>query len=93
MVKSLERGCAQKNDVKSFAEGLQGDDNPIQLLSEMLSKMKISDENVSDFENIVDILEIYEAEVRRLRQSISLNIREYVLASYAQDLRKKKGKR
>ena len=93
MVKPLEQGSKQKNDINAFLERLLVADNQVQLLSEMLSETNISAENISDFEKIANLLEIYEAEIRRLRQNINLNIREYILTTYAEDLRNKNSKK
>jgi hypothetical protein len=59
---------------------------------DLLLGMDVSAENISEWENIVNLLEMHEEEIRRLRHSINLRIREYVLESYAEPLRKKRGK-
>ena len=80
------------NDVKSMVELLLSADCPVKQLSGLLSGMDVSAENVSELENIVTLLEMHEDEIRRLRQGVILRIREYVLASYSDGLRKKRSK-
>jgi len=64
----------------------------VKTLSDLLSGMEVSAENISELENVIILLEMHEEEIRRLRQSISLHVRQYVLASYSEGLRKKRGK-
>jgi hypothetical protein len=80
------------NDINAIVERLLGADCPVKMLSDLLSGMDVSAENASELENIVNLLEMHEDEIRRLRQSVSLHIRQYVLASYSEGLRKKRGK-
>ena len=80
------------NDINAVVERLLGSDCPVKTLSDLLSGMDVSAENVSELENIVNLLEMHEDEIRRLRQSVSLHIRQYVLASYSDGLRRKRGK-
>jgi len=47
-------------------------DYAVKTLSDVMSEMDVSTENVSELENVVNLLEMHEAEVRRLRQSLSL---------------------
>jgi len=80
------------NDINAVVERLLGEGCPLKTLSDLLSDMDVSAENISELENIINLLEIREEEIRRLRQSISLHTRKYVLESYAEPLRKKRGK-
>ena len=80
------------NDMNAMVERLLSADCPVKLLSDLLSGLDVSAENVSELENIVTLLEMHEDEIRRLRQGVSLRIREYVLASYSDGLRRKRGK-
>jgi hypothetical protein len=80
------------NDSKAIVEHLLGEDCPVKTLSDLLSGMEVSAENISELENVIILLEMHEEEIRRLRQSISLHVRQYVLASYSEGLRKKRGK-
>jgi hypothetical protein len=41
---------------------------------------------------MVDVLEMHEADIRKLRQSISLKIRQHVYASFSEHLRNRKNK-
>jgi len=77
-------------DISTMAEHLLSADCPVKMFSDLLLGMDVSAENVSELENI--LLEMHEDEIRRLRQSVSLRIREYVLASYSEGLRKNRGK-
>jgi len=79
-------------DISTMAEHLLSADCPVKTLSDLLSGMDVSAENVSELENIVNLLEMYEDEIRRLRQAISVRIREIVLGSYSEGLRKNRGK-
>ena len=45
--------------------------------------------NVSELEGIIGLLEIHEAEVRRLRQNLSLHLRQHERESYLQNLKKR----
>jgi len=78
------------NDISAVVERLLGTDCTVKTLSDMLSGMDASAENISELEKVVNLLEMHEEEIRRLRQSISLHTRQYVLASYSKHLRKKK---
>ena len=80
------------DDISAVVERLLGAGGPLKTLSDLLSDMDVSAENISELENIIDILEMHEEEIRRLRQSISLCTRQYVLASYSEQLIKKRGK-
>jgi hypothetical protein len=51
--------------------------------------MDVSAENISELDKVVNLLEMHEEEIRRLRQSVSLQTRQYVLASYSKHLRKR----
>ena len=80
------------DDINAVVERLLGVGCPVKTLSDLLSGMDVSAENISELENIVNLLEIREEEIRRLRQSISVRTRHYVLASYSEKLRNRKGK-
>ena len=45
--------------------------------------------NISEFEGIIGLLEIHEAEVRRLRQNLSLHLRQHELKSYLEKLKQR----
>ena len=79
------------DDINAVVERLLGAGCPLNTLSELLSDMDVSAENISELENIVNVLEMHENEIRRLRQSISIHTRQYVLASYSEHLRNKRG--
>ena len=54
----------------------------------------VSEENqtnlsVSRLEGVIALLEIHEAEVRRLRKNLSLRLRQHMLESYLEDLKKR----
>ena len=80
------------NDINAVVERLLGEGCPLKTLSDLLSDMDVSAENISELEKVVNLLEMHEEEIRRLRQSVSLQTRQYVLASYSEHLRKKRGK-
>ena len=77
------------NDISAIVEHLLSADCPVKTLSDMLSGMDVSAENISELDKVVNLLEMHEEEIRRLRQSISLQTRQYVLASYSKHLRKR----
>ena len=60
-------------------------DYAVKTLFDVMSEMDVSTENVSEFENVVNLLEMHEAEVRRLRQCLNLRLRQHVLKSYLED--------
>lgn len=62
------------------------------LLSDLLSGTAVSAENISELENIINVLEMHEEEIRRLRQRVSIHTRRYVLASYSEDIKNRRGK-
>lgn len=81
-------------DTRKIVERLLREDCPIRLLSNVLSGREITPDNVSELEKILNVLEMHEEEIRRLRQSIMLGIRDHYLESYALELRNKtKGSR
>jgi len=80
------------DDIKAVVERLLGEGCPLKTLSDLLSGTVVSAKNISELENIVNLLEMHEEEIRRLRQSISLRARHYILASHTEHLRKKRGK-
>jgi len=80
------------DDVKAVVERLLGEGCPLKTLSDLLLGADVSAENISELENIVNLLEMHEEEIRRLRQSISLRARQYILASHTEYLKKKRGK-
>jgi hypothetical protein len=80
------------NKFDALVDRLLGAGCPVKLLSGLLSEMDVSAENVSELKNIVNLLEMHEGEIRRLRQSISIGIRQHTLASYSDALGKKRGK-
>ncbi|TFH16818.1 hypothetical protein E4H04_06005 [Candidatus Bathyarchaeota archaeon] len=45
--------------------------------------------NVSKLEGVIGLLEIHEAEARRLRQNLNLRLRQHMLESYLEDLKKR----
>ena len=79
------------DDITAVVERLLGAGCPLKTMSELLSDMDVSAENISELENIVNVLEMHENEIRRLRQSISIYTRKYLLASYSEHLRNKIG--
>jgi len=62
--------------------------NALQTLYDLIPG-ESSVENVSKLEDIVGLLEIHEAEVRRLRQSLSLRLRQHALETYLESLRRR----
>ena len=59
-------------------------------LSEDLSEVSIAAEDVDELRDILDVLEIHEEEVRRLKQRISLTIRDYTLLVYSESLKQRR---
>ena len=51
-------------------------------LYDLMSEDDLSTDNVSELEDVVNQLEMHENEVRRLRQSLSLRLRQQVIESY-----------
>jgi hypothetical protein len=80
------------DDIKAVVERLLGEGCPLKTLSDLLLGTDVSAENISELENIVNLLEMHEEEIRRLRQSISLRARQYILASYSEKIRNRSGK-
>jgi len=76
-------------DTRKIVERLLSEDCPVRLLSNVLSGREITPDNVSELERILNVLEMHEEEMRRLRQSIMLGIRDHYLKSYALELRNK----
>jgi hypothetical protein len=61
----------------------------LRTLYDVVSEESLSVVNVSKLEDVVTQLEIHEAEVRRLRQSLSLRLRQHMLESYLENLKKR----
>ena len=80
------------DDINAVVERLLGEGCPLKTLSDLLSGMDVSAENISELENIVNLLEMHEEKIRRLRQSIRVHTRQYVLASHSENLRNRRGK-
>ncbi len=60
----------------------------LKTLSELMSEEDDKVRNISELENIVNLLEIHEAEVRMIRQNLKLRLRNCVLESYLDDKKK-----
>ena len=60
---------------------------PLLTLSELMSMINVSAENRAELEDIVGMLEIHESELRSVRQSLSLRLRQYTLEYYSDFLR------
>jgi hypothetical protein len=58
-------------------------------LYDLMSEDDLSKGNVSKLENLVSKLEMHENEVRRLRQTLNLRLRQIVLESYLEELKKR----
>lgn len=58
-------------------------------LYDSVSDEDSSIENYSELENIIGLLEIHENEVRRLRQNLCLRVRQHMLGSYLEKLKKR----
>ena len=61
----------------------------LQTLYDLMSEDDLSKGNVSKLENLVSKLEMHENEVRRLRQTLNLRLRQIVLESYLEELKKR----
>ncbi|MCJ7731841.1 hypothetical protein MUP51_05945 [Candidatus Bathyarchaeota archaeon] len=77
------------SDIEKQVERLLSSDCPVRVLSELMSEIRVSAENRSELEDIENILEIHENEIRRLRQSLSLRLRQYSFEYYSEYLKKK----
>ncbi len=76
-------------NIKRQVELLRSSKCPVRTLSELLSVIPVSAENRAELEDVVSILEIHENEIRSLRQSLSLHLRQYSLEYYSECLKKK----
>lgn len=76
------------NRIKKHVEHLLSSKCPLSTISEHLSEVKVSVENRAELEDIVSMLEIHENDIRSLRQSLSLRIRQYKLEYYSEYFRK-----
>ena len=83
-------------EVNEVVEQLLGEPCPLKtlsdLLSDLLSGMDVSAENISELKNIIYVLEMREEEIRTLRQSVSRILRQYVLAYHAEGIKNRRGK-
>ena len=79
-------------EINAVVEHLLGEPCPLKTLSDLLSGTAVSAENISELENIINVLERHEEEIRRLRQRISIHTRQYVHASYSEDIKNRRGK-
>ena len=70
------------SDIDEQVQRLLGQDCPIKLLSALIEDQKVSGENHSDLEDLVSVLEIHENEIRRLRQSLNIRLRQYKYSYY-----------
>jgi hypothetical protein len=61
----------------------------LQTLYDLMSENNLSSGSVTELEDVVNLLEIHECEVRRLRQSLSLRLRQYALESYLEELKQR----
>jgi hypothetical protein len=61
----------------------------LQTLYDLMSEHNLSSGSVAELEDVVNRLEIHESEVRSLRQSLSLRLRQYALESYLDGLKKR----
>lgn len=77
------------SNVKKQVEHLLSSKCPVTTLSELMSEINVSAENRAELEDIVSMLEIHENEIRTLRQSLNLRLRQYSLEHYSDYLRKK----
>ncbi len=75
--------------VNKQVEHLLGSKCPIQTLSDLLGEVNVSAENRAELEDIVSMLEIHEHEIRSLKQSLNLRLRNYSFDYYKEYLIKK----
>ena len=80
------------NELEKLANEILNQDCPVRKLSQLISETKVSEINASEFRKIVDLLEIHEEEIRQLRQTARLKMREYFLNTYSAKLRNKLAK-
>ncbi len=69
-------------DVDKQVEHLLGSKCPIEILSNQLEEIHVSAENKAELDDAVNMLEIHENEIRNLRQSINLRLRQYSMDHY-----------
>ena len=77
------------SDVTKQVEHLLGSKNPIKTLTNLLGGLTVSLETKAELENVVNILEIHEHEIRSLRQSLYLRLRQHSLNYHKEYLIKK----
>ena len=75
-------------DINKQVELLQNSKCPVRSLSELLPVIQVSAENRAELEDVVSILKEHENEIRSLRQSLSLQLRQYSLEYYSEFLKK-----
>ena len=73
---------------KEQVEYMLNQRRPLLTLSELMSEIHVSAENRAELEDVVGMLEIHESELRSVRQSLSLRLRQYTLEYYSDLLRK-----
>ncbi|TFH17601.1 hypothetical protein E4H04_04700 [Candidatus Bathyarchaeota archaeon] len=77
------------SDIEKQVERLLSSECPVKVLSELMSEIRVSAENRSELEDIENMLEIHENEIRSLRQNLSLRLRQYSFEYYSEYLKKK----
>ena len=77
------------SNVDAQIKRLLSNDCPVKTLSTILSDLTVSAENCSEIEDLVSTLEIHENELRQLRQSLTLRLRQYSIEYYFEYLKKK----
>ena len=77
------------SDINRQVELLQNSKCPVRILSELLSVIHVSAENYAELDDVISILETHENEIRSLRQSLSINLRQYSLEYYSEFLKNK----
>ncbi len=61
----------------------------LRTLYDVVSEENPTNLNDSKLEGVIGLLEVHEAEVRRIRQNLSLRLRQHLLESYLEDLKKR----
>ena len=74
------------SEVNKRVEHLLGSKCPIKTLSDLIRETQVSEETRTELEDVVSMLEIHENELRNLRQSLNLRLRQFNLSYYKEYL-------
>ena len=77
-------------ELEKLTQSILINDCPVKKVSHLLSSFEVSDINMESVEDTINILEMHEAEIRKLRQALSIKLGNHKIEKITQNLRKRK---